>query len=234
MSSCVPYLYFFWCIGLRHREGYSSILAFPGYPADTWRLYNVTSTSMQRLTQRSPDVYTTSPQRRCNVLPSGHMTFIQRRLNVDATSKRCIDVEATLAPSLIFIFTATGIKCCMSAVKMSPPFFHHSAVHFFLFLLSLEEPILISWKIEFCSSWYWGSLFGRMQPYKLYNCHTTILNENVIPIFVLSWLQSFQEQPLYRLFYITNGIYGKNQWPWLHFVQAGGDLGCLHRAPSDP
>ena len=24
------------------------------------------------------------------------MTFIQRRLNVDATSRRCIDVEATL------------------------------------------------------------------------------------------------------------------------------------------
>ena len=31
-----------------------------------------------------------------HVLPSGHMTFIQRRLNVDATSWRCIDVEATL------------------------------------------------------------------------------------------------------------------------------------------
>ena len=28
--------------------------------------------------------------------PSGHMSFIQRRLNVDATSWRCIDVEATL------------------------------------------------------------------------------------------------------------------------------------------
>ena len=28
--------------------------------------------------------------------PSGHMTSIQRRLNVDATSWRCIDVEATL------------------------------------------------------------------------------------------------------------------------------------------
>ena len=28
--------------------------------------------------------------------PSGHITFIQRRLNVDATSWRCIDVEATL------------------------------------------------------------------------------------------------------------------------------------------
>ena len=27
---------------------------------------------------------------------NGHMTFIQRRLNVDATSWRCIDVEATL------------------------------------------------------------------------------------------------------------------------------------------
>ena len=29
-------------------------------------------------------------------LPSGHMTFMQHRLNVDATSWRCIDVEATL------------------------------------------------------------------------------------------------------------------------------------------
>ena len=29
-------------------------------------------------------------------LPSGHITFIQRCLNVDATSWRCIDVEATL------------------------------------------------------------------------------------------------------------------------------------------
>ena len=29
-------------------------------------------------------------------LPSGHMTFIQRRINVDATSWRCIDVNATL------------------------------------------------------------------------------------------------------------------------------------------
>ena len=28
--------------------------------------------------------------------PSRQMTFIQRRLNVDATSGRCIDVEATL------------------------------------------------------------------------------------------------------------------------------------------
>ena len=26
---------------------------------------------------------------------SGHVTFIQRRLNVDATSWRCMDVEAT-------------------------------------------------------------------------------------------------------------------------------------------
>ena len=32
----------------------------------------------------------------CNLGPSRHMTFIQRRLNVDATSRRCIDVEATL------------------------------------------------------------------------------------------------------------------------------------------
>ena len=31
-----------------------------------------------------------------NGLPSRHMTFIQRRLHVDATSRRCIDVEATL------------------------------------------------------------------------------------------------------------------------------------------
>ena len=30
------------------------------------------------------------------LIPSGHMTFIQRRFNVDATSWRCIDVEATL------------------------------------------------------------------------------------------------------------------------------------------
>ena len=28
--------------------------------------------------------------------PSRQMTFIQRRLNVDAMSRRCIDVEATL------------------------------------------------------------------------------------------------------------------------------------------
>ena len=27
--------------------------------------------------------------------PSSHMAFIQRRLNIDATSWRCIDVEAT-------------------------------------------------------------------------------------------------------------------------------------------
>ena len=30
------------------------------------------------------------------ILPSGHMTLIQRCLNVDATSRRCIDVEPTL------------------------------------------------------------------------------------------------------------------------------------------
>ena len=29
-------------------------------------------------------------------LPSGHMTFIQRRLNVNATSWRCVDVQAKL------------------------------------------------------------------------------------------------------------------------------------------
>ena len=28
--------------------------------------------------------------------PSGHMTFIQRRINVDATSWRCMDVNATM------------------------------------------------------------------------------------------------------------------------------------------
>ena len=33
---------------------------------------------------------------RCQNMRSGHMTFIQRHLNVDATSSRCIDVEATL------------------------------------------------------------------------------------------------------------------------------------------
>ena len=34
----------------------------------------------------------------CSVgaFPSEHMMLIQRRLNVDATSRRCIDVEATL------------------------------------------------------------------------------------------------------------------------------------------
>ena len=31
-----------------------------------------------------------------SIYPSEHMTFIQRRLNIDATSWRCIDVEATL------------------------------------------------------------------------------------------------------------------------------------------
>ena len=40
--------------------------------------------------------------------PSGHMTFKQRRLNVDATSWRCIDVEATLykreVPAGIYYF----------------------------------------------------------------------------------------------------------------------------------
>ena len=28
--------------------------------------------------------------------PSGHMTFIQSRINVEATSGRCVDVNATL------------------------------------------------------------------------------------------------------------------------------------------
>ena len=48
---------------------------------------------LREKTKRAHDVYTTSSQRRCNVM---HMTFIQHRLNVDATSWRCIDVEATL------------------------------------------------------------------------------------------------------------------------------------------
>ena len=51
---------------------------------------------MQAYTQQTHDVYTTSSQRRCNVKTSRHMTSIQRRLNVDATSRRCIDVETTL------------------------------------------------------------------------------------------------------------------------------------------
>ena len=58
------------------------------FPAGIWRLYNVVPTSMQR-----HDVASTLI-RRC--ITYGHMTFIQRRTNVDATSRRCIDVDTTL------------------------------------------------------------------------------------------------------------------------------------------
>ena len=53
------------------------------------------------------------PQWLTSIYSSGHMTFIQRRLNVDATSWRCIDVEATLywrhAPAGMFQRNITRI-----------------------------------------------------------------------------------------------------------------------------
>ena len=53
--------------------------------------YSLQDNRILRKVKKKKSIY----EKLCYNIPRGHI-FIQRRLNVDATSRRCIDVEATL------------------------------------------------------------------------------------------------------------------------------------------